>query len=91
MKFTRKWSTRSAFFQLNRDDIIKRAVATSGIQPGKPGFLGALQRETTATLDALPPGVLGDYVKYAKEWSMKTPPSDVQSRSPQSHLIYSLY
>ena len=81
MKFTCKWSTRSAFFQLNHDDIIKRTVETSGIQPGKPGFLGALQRETTATLDALPPGVLNDYVKYAKEWTTKTPPHDVQSRS----------
>ena len=81
MKFTRKWSTRSAFFQLNRDDIIKTVVQTSGIQLGKPGFLGALQRATTATLNALPPGILDDYIKYAKEWSTKTPPSDVQSRS----------
>jgi hypothetical protein len=80
MKFTRKWSTRSAFFQMCRDDIMAAVSETSGIEPGQPGFLGALQTATSTLLNALGPKELKIYVDAAMEWSRESPPSYVQAR-----------
>jgi len=80
MKFTRKWSARSAFHQLNREEVLELARQESGLVPGHPQFLGALQRATTSLWDALSPEDVADYVKAAKEWSAESPPSHIQSR-----------
>ena len=52
-KFTQKWSTRNAFFQLNHDEIMELETEMSGKQPGQPGFLGDLQDTTTTLLNNL--------------------------------------
>ncbi|KAH8985347.1 hypothetical protein EDB86DRAFT_2833150 [Lactarius hatsudake] len=57
---------------------------TSGIEPGDPAFLGALQDATTTLWTELSPEVQEDYVKAAKEWSEETPPKDIQSRMASS-------
>ncbi|KAH8983595.1 hypothetical protein EDB86DRAFT_3085260 [Lactarius hatsudake] len=84
IKFTRKWSTRNAFYHLNRDDVLDHVKETSGIEPGDPAFLGALQDTTTTLWTELSPEVQEDYVKAAKEWSEETPPKDIQSRMASS-------
>ncbi|KAN0129861.1 hypothetical protein V8E53_012333 [Lactarius tabidus] len=83
-KFTRRWATRSIFHQLNRDEIIELAKETSGLIPGHPQFLGALQNATTALWNALAPDDRDDYCKAAKEWSDDMPPKHIQSRMAQS-------
>ncbi|KAH9012464.1 hypothetical protein EDB84DRAFT_1569213 [Lactarius hengduanensis] len=84
IKFTRKWSACNAFYHLNRDEVLKHAKETSGIELGDPAFLGALQDATTTLWTELSPEVQEDYVKAAKEWSEETPPKDVQSRMASS-------
>ncbi|KAH9040940.1 hypothetical protein EDB85DRAFT_1886610 [Lactarius pseudohatsudake] len=84
IKFTRKWSARNAFYHLNRDEVLKHAKETFGIEPGDPAFLGALQDATTTLWTKLSPEVQEDYVKAAKEWSEETPPKDVQLRMASS-------
>ncbi|KAH8978646.1 hypothetical protein EDB86DRAFT_3151891 [Lactarius hatsudake] len=84
IKFTRKWSTRNAFYHLNQDDVLDHVKETSGIEPGDPAFLGALQDATTTLWTELSPEVQEDYVKAAKEWSEETPPKDIQSRMASS-------
>lgn len=79
-KFTRKWSTCNAFFQLHRDEIIVKATELSGKQPGQPGFLGALQDATTYLLNDLSPEDLDEYVQAARDWSEESPPRNVQAR-----------
>ena len=80
IKFTRKWSARSAYYQMCRDRIIEYAKEESQLMPGHPQFLGALQNATTTLWDAEPPQSKDDYIKAAKDWSNGTPPKDVQSR-----------
>ncbi|KAH9010548.1 hypothetical protein EDB85DRAFT_2161146 [Lactarius pseudohatsudake] len=84
IKFTRKWSARNAFYHLNRDEVLKHAKEASGIEPGDPAFLGALQDTTTTLWTEQSPEVQEDYVKAAKEWSEETPPKHVQSRMASS-------
>ncbi|KAF8268969.1 hypothetical protein EI94DRAFT_1699846 [Lactarius quietus] len=67
-KFTCKWSSHSAFYQLNRDEVLELARETSGMDLGAPGFLDTFQDATTQ-----------DYAQAAKEWSQDTPPTHVQS------------
>ncbi|KAN0131057.1 hypothetical protein V8E53_011193 [Lactarius tabidus] len=83
-KFTRKWSTRNAFFQLNRDEIMVLATDVSGKEPGEPGFLGALQDATTSLLDDLTPEDRQEYADAAVEWTAETPPPHIQSRMASS-------
>ena len=78
-KFTRKWSSWSVFYQLNRDEVLELARETSGFDPGALGFWGALQDVTTVLWNALPTDDQADYTQAAKEWSEDTPPSHVQS------------
>ena len=47
IKFTRKWSARSTFYQLNWEEILALAIETSDLELGTPAFLGALQDATT--------------------------------------------
>jgi hypothetical protein len=56
------------------------ATEMSGKQPGRPGFLGALQDATTALLDDLSPDDLEEYAQAAKDWSKESPPPHIQSR-----------
>jgi hypothetical protein len=86
-KFTRRWAARSVFHQLNRDEIIELAKETSGLIPGHPQFLGALQNATTALWNALAPDDRDDYCKAAKEWSDDTPPKHIQSRYVIGHCM----
>jgi hypothetical protein len=79
-KFTRKWSARSAFYQLNREEVLEHARKESGVEPGHPEFLGALQNATTTLWEALCSRDQGDYIRAAQEWSEESPPPDVQSR-----------
>lgn len=79
-KFTRKWSSRNAFYHLNRDEVLTLAKDVSGAEPGDPGFLGALQDATTTLWNALDPLSQNDYVEAAKEWSEVSPPKHIQSR-----------
>jgi hypothetical protein len=79
-KFTRKWSARNAFYQMNREEVLDRAKEDSGIEPGNPGFLGALQVATTSLWNALSSADQDDYVQAAVEWSEKSPPRYIQSR-----------
>ena len=78
--FTHKWSSQSAFYQLNRDEVLQLARETSGLDLGASGFWGALQDATTVLWNALPADDQADYTQAAKEWSEDTPPSHVQSR-----------
>ena len=80
IKFTRKWSARSAFYQLNREEILAHAMETSGLEPGEPAFLGALQDATTALLKQVSISDHADYAKAAEEWSEDSPPRHIQSR-----------
>jgi hypothetical protein len=80
MKFTRKWSARSVFYQMNREEVSTRAKLDSQLTPGHPKFLGALQRATTSLWTAVHPRDKEDYAQAAKEWSVQSPPKDVQSR-----------
>ncbi|KAF8257633.1 hypothetical protein EI94DRAFT_1708787 [Lactarius quietus] len=73
-KFTHKWSSHSVFYQLNRDEVLELARETSGMDPGAPGFLGALQDATTVLWNALDADDQEDYAQAAKEWSQDAPP-----------------
>jgi hypothetical protein len=86
-KFTRKWSARNAFYHLNRDEVLKLANV-SGIEPGDPDFLGALQNATTTLWNKLSPGDQDDYAQAAKEWSEDTPPRHIQSRCAIIYIIF---
>ncbi|KAF8259055.1 hypothetical protein EI94DRAFT_1814044 [Lactarius quietus] len=83
-KFTRKWSSQSTFYQLNRDEVLELARETSGMDPGAPGFLGALQDATTVLWNTLDADDQEDYAQAAKEWSQDAPPAHVQSRMASS-------
>ena len=80
MKFTRKWSARNVFYQLNREEVSNRAKQDSHLNPGHSQFLGALQRATTALWAAVDLEDKEDYVQAAVEWSEQAPPSHIQSR-----------
>jgi hypothetical protein len=79
-KFTRKWSSRNAYFHLNRDTVYERIMYDSGVEPGHPLFLGALQLAITALWNEQPQENQDDYTKAAKEWSEDGPPPHIQSR-----------
>ena len=81
IKFTHKWSARIAFHQLNRDEVAELAKEQSGLNPGHPRFLGALQNVVTTLWNDLDNNVKADYVQVAKEWTAEAPPSHMQSRS----------
>ncbi|KAF8261854.1 hypothetical protein EI94DRAFT_1809664 [Lactarius quietus] len=83
-KFTCKWSSRSVFYQLNRDEVLELARETSGMDPGAPGFLGALQDATTVLWNTLDADDQEDSAQAAKEWSQDAPPAHVQSRMASS-------
>jgi len=85
--FTRKWTARSAFHQLNRDYIIELAQEASGFTPGHPKFLGALQNATTKLWKALAPEDREEYSQAAKDWSEKAPPKHIQSRYVLVNLL----
>ena len=80
IKFTHKWSARSTFYQLNREEILALAIETSDLEPGAPAFLGALQDATTTLWKNTTKADKDDYVHAAKEWSEKSPPPHIQSR-----------
>ena len=63
-----------------RNEIMASAAATSGIQPGAPGFLGEFQKTTTVMLNALEPEERAIYAKAATDWTADAPPPKVQSR-----------
>ncbi|KAN0138807.1 hypothetical protein V8E53_003195 [Lactarius tabidus] len=89
-KFTCKWSTWNAFFQLRRDEIMVLATDLSGKEPGKPGFLGALQDATTVLLDELSAEDWEEYAEAAAKWSAQAQPPHIQSRmalSMQKQII----
>ncbi|KAF8263366.1 hypothetical protein EI94DRAFT_1704048 [Lactarius quietus] len=65
-KFTHKWSSCSAFYQLNRDEVLELAWETSGMDPGAPGFLGALQDATTMLWNTLDTDDQQDYAQAAR-------------------------
>src|ERR1700761_296627 len=92
-RFTHKWSARSTFYQLNQEEILALAIDTSGLEPGTPAFLGALQDATTTLWKNTAKADQDDYVHAAKEWSEKSPPSHIQSRQVGTsiHFIMSSY
>ena len=79
-KFTHKWSSQSAFYQLNRDEVLHLARETPGLDLGALGFWGALQYVTTILWNTLPADGQADYTLATKEWSQESPPSHVQLR-----------
>ena len=72
IKFTRKWSARNAFHQLNRDEVVELMKEQSGLNPGHPRFLGALQNVATTLWNDLDDNVKADYVQAAKEWMLRS-------------------
>ena len=56
------------------------AKEQSGLNPGHPRFLGALQNAATTLWNDLDDDVKADYVQAAKEWTAEAPPSHIQSR-----------
>jgi hypothetical protein len=80
IKFTRKWSARNAFHQLNRDEVLDLAKEQSGLKPGHPQFLGALQNATTTLWNNQEDDVKEDYIQAAKDWTAESPPRHIQSR-----------
>ena len=80
IKLTRNWSARSAFFQENRDDIMEQARKASGISPGYPGYLGALQREISSQWKKLTNEEREGFQDLADEWSSQKAPEAVMRR-----------
>ncbi|KAF8263449.1 hypothetical protein EI94DRAFT_1807172 [Lactarius quietus] len=66
------------------DEVLELARKTSGMDPGAPGFLGALQDATTVLWNTLDADDQEDYAQAAKEWSQDAPPAHVQSRMASS-------
>ncbi|KAH9003921.1 hypothetical protein EDB84DRAFT_1447703 [Lactarius hengduanensis] len=56
IKFTRKWSARNAFYDLNQDEVLKHAKETRD-RTGRSCILGALQDATTTLWTELSPEV----------------------------------
>jgi hypothetical protein len=56
------------------------AKDATGIEPGDPEFLGALQNALTLLWDGQPPKDREEYFQAAKEWSENHPPKHIQSR-----------
>ena len=65
-KFTRKWSARSTFYQLNREEILALAIKTSDLEPGTLAFLSALQDATLTLWKNTAKADQDDYVHAAK-------------------------
>jgi hypothetical protein len=61
------------------------ATDLSGKEPGKPGFLGALQDATTVLLDELSAEDQEEYAEAAAEWLAQALPPHIQSRCVYSH------
>ncbi|KAI9431026.1 hypothetical protein H4582DRAFT_2085700 [Lactarius indigo] len=61
--------------------VLRLAKETSGTEPGSPAFLGALQDATTALWNELSIEDQEEYQESAREWSEKTPPKNIQSRT----------
>jgi hypothetical protein len=59
---------------------LELAKERSGLNPGHPQFLGALQTTTTMLWDNLDDDVKDIYIQAAKDWSAALPPRDIQSR-----------
>jgi hypothetical protein len=59
------------------------ATDISNIEPGEPGFLGALQTATTILLNDLSPEDREEYAQAAVEWSTEALPPHIQSRCVQ--------
>jgi hypothetical protein len=55
-------------------------MAESGLNPGHPKFLGALQHAKATLWNNLADDVQDDYDEAAKDWTAETPPSHIQSR-----------
>ncbi|KAF8265209.1 hypothetical protein EI94DRAFT_1702661 [Lactarius quietus] len=66
-KFTRKWSARSAFYQLNHVEVKQHVTEVSGHESGHPSYLGCLQDATTYLWNALSPNDKEEYVITASE------------------------
>ncbi|KAF8271564.1 hypothetical protein EI94DRAFT_1698108 [Lactarius quietus] len=62
-KFTCKWSSQGAFYQLNRDEVLELARENLGGTQGLQPFW------------TLTPDDQDDYVQAAEEWSQDAPPS----------------
>ncbi|KAN0140679.1 hypothetical protein V8E53_001506 [Lactarius tabidus] len=84
IKFTRRWSARNAFYRLNRDEVSDLAKTQSGLMPGHPQFLGALQNATTTLWNDLDDELQEEYMQAAKDWSTEAPPKHIQSRMASS-------
>lgn len=91
IKFTRKWSARSAFFQENRDDILRQATEVSGISAGRPGYLGALQTEITSQWKKLSLDAREEFQALADEWSSGIAPEAVKRRQVMQSSMRSLH
>jgi hypothetical protein len=52
----------------------------SGLMPGHPQFLGALQNATTTLWNDLDDDLQEEYMQVAKDWSTEAPPKHIQSR-----------
>jgi hypothetical protein len=80
VKFTRKWSARSAYFQENRAHVLEEATKVSGISAGRPGYLGAIQREITRQWENIPLEEKNAFQDLADEWSSGKAPDAVKRR-----------
>ncbi|KAN0128961.1 hypothetical protein V8E53_013223 [Lactarius tabidus] len=67
IKFTRRWSARNAFYQLNRDEVSDLVKMQSGLMPGHPQFLGALPNAMTTLWNDLDDDLQEEYLQAAKE------------------------
>ncbi|KAN0127804.1 hypothetical protein V8E53_014360 [Lactarius tabidus] len=84
IKFTCRWSARNAFYQLNRDEVSNLVKMQSGLMPGHPQFLGALQNATTTLWNDLDDDLQEEYMQAAKDWLTEAPPKHIQSRMASS-------
>ncbi|KAN0139732.1 hypothetical protein V8E53_002394 [Lactarius tabidus] len=78
-----RWSARNAFYQLNQDKVSDLVKMQSGLMPGHPQFLGALQNATTTLWNDLDNDLQEEYMQAAKDWSTEAPPKHIQSSSTE--------
>ena len=62
------------------DENVTLVKEQSGLSPGHPQFLGALQRAATTLWNEQDDDNKADYVQAAKDWTVEAPPSHIQSR-----------
>jgi hypothetical protein len=78
--YIRRWNLNQVVSHMKKAEIQKLCKEETSANPGTKGYLSGYQKALAKVMEDLSPEEVSGFKEIAREWSKKSPPTEVQRK-----------